>query len=57
MGAQYIGSNAPFDLWFREGVNVVPVPAGLPLMVGGLTLLAVIGRTRARQRPRRSRHE
>ncbi|OHX34234.1 hypothetical protein BJL95_03570 [Methylomonas sp. LWB] len=46
-GAVYAGSEAPFDLWFREGIATVPVPAALPLMLSGIAILRLLGGRRS----------
>lgn len=48
MGAPFVGQNAPFDLWFREGVAPVPEPETHALMLLGLA--AVGGWLRRRRR-------
>jgi len=45
-GAVYAGSGAPFDLWFREGVNAVPLPSALPLLLSGLSLLPFLSKAK-----------
>ena len=44
-GALYTGTGAPLDLWFREGVSAVPLPAALPLLLSGLSLLVFARKT------------
>lgn len=46
-GAVYAGAEAPFDLWFREGIATVPVPAALPLMLSGIAMLRLLGGRRS----------
>lgn len=38
-GAVYNGAEAPFDLWFREGITVVPIPASVWLFASSILAL------------------